>query len=870
MFCRNCQTIIPDDSFFCENCGAPTGLSPEQLDDSNLIPEEAVEFEVVEEEASVQTTSVPVDPVWWEPPEDEDEPIDVEITGIFPEEEQETDGFAGEKESDAAEDFDDMSREVSSDAEELTETDETESSVHADAPYSWEAQYEQEEAEASEKTDERQPDGADAEGQWIWEEPEPEQTAEPAEGEDREALEERSGSHDAEDREERSGRHDREDREEQAERSGSHDAEDRSEGAEDDENEETESLEDRLSDLKEKALSAAGQAKPYAEKAKAWLGGLGNNVHTGTGKAWMSAKEQFLQRKGDYEERREQKQKEKETKEIEQERRERERQRELARQQEEERRAAAKVIQQPGFWYGSSMPKRTESASAEADDKEDVLRSFAESEESLETVSSAGYGADVNTEASEESGAEPDAAPADPLPADEIEDKLADTTRFDWSRGDLEAAVAAAEAAKRAAEESNDEAEDPEAEENGRPEGRSDEADSSDRSDLSAEGTEESHATGEIPAIIAKEDVPEDEPAIYRIKDFGPTEYGGRGSAVNRDTVKIIFIILAIIIAIGAIFAVVTYQNHMQQLAEEAYQESLVQAGELASDGKYDQAEKEYLILIKERPEDTAPYLGLAEMYVEQQRYVDAKALIKRGTEATGDEEAFQPTKKKLAILTSRKWKNAYIKVLKENEDGIRRYEEDVTAPVAICDVNGDLKPELFFFTKEYYGYGKLHIYTTVNNKAKEVSYECWNRATQYSDAFYDVSSTDFSYAVFNGKKQGRFFIYAHVEAQGRSWDTINQYRLKKKGKCIRTQVLEGSTDTDYDDGTVDNAMYMKNDEGITYDKYNLSFRRKLNNVEDVILYNGSEGDQSVWAKVKPNNVMCMSYDALMTDLKAK
>ena len=34
----------------------------------------------------------------------------------------------------------------------------------------------------------------------------------------------------------------------------------------------------------------------------------------------------------------------------------------------------------------------------------------------------------------------------------------------------------------------------------------------------------------------------------------------------------------------------------------------------------------------------------------------------------------------------SRKWKNAYIKVLKENEDGIRRYEEDVTAPVAICE----------------------------------------------------------------------------------------------------------------------------------------------------------------------------------------
>ena len=68
MFCRNCQTIIPDDSIFCENCGAPTGRVPDEIDEEQLIPEEAVEF-VVDEEP-VKATSVPVDPVWWEPPED--------------------------------------------------------------------------------------------------------------------------------------------------------------------------------------------------------------------------------------------------------------------------------------------------------------------------------------------------------------------------------------------------------------------------------------------------------------------------------------------------------------------------------------------------------------------------------------------------------------------------------------------------------------------------------------------------------------------------------------------------------------------------------------------------------------------------------
>ena len=68
MFCRNCQTIIPDDSVFCENCGAPTGLIQDEIDEQNLVPEEAVEFEVSEE--PVQAASVPVDPVWWEPPEE--------------------------------------------------------------------------------------------------------------------------------------------------------------------------------------------------------------------------------------------------------------------------------------------------------------------------------------------------------------------------------------------------------------------------------------------------------------------------------------------------------------------------------------------------------------------------------------------------------------------------------------------------------------------------------------------------------------------------------------------------------------------------------------------------------------------------------
>ena len=40
---------------------------------------------------------------------------------------------------------------------------------------------------------------------------------------------------------------------------------------------------------------------------------------------------------------------------------------------------------------------------------------------------------------------------------------------------------------------------------------------------------------------------------------------------------------------------------------------------------------------------------------------------------------------------------------------------------------------------QEYYGYGKLRIYTMVDGAAKEVIYDCRNRGTQYQDSFYSM-----------------------------------------------------------------------------------------------------------------------------------
>ena len=160
-----------------------------------------------------------------------------------------------------------------------------------------------------------------------------------------------------------------------------------------------------------------------------------------------------------------------------------------------------------------------------------------------------------------------------------------------------------------------------------------------------------------------------------------------------------------------------------------------------------------------------------------------------------------------------------------------------------------------------------------MKGKSKEVKYECQNRGTQYTDAFYDVSSEDSSYAIFNTKKKGRFAIYANIDQEYDSWDTMNEYKLGKKGKCRRIGVTEGAIHTTYnpdDEEELDSSEYLQDGEGITYDKYVTKFKGILDDTLQVILYNGSGGDQAVWDKVKPDNVMCMSYDALMHDLKAK
>ncbi|MBQ9015149.1 MAG: tetratricopeptide repeat protein [Firmicutes bacterium] len=904
MICRNCQAIIPDDSIFCESCGAPTGLNPDEIAVMNLVPEDAVEFEVSEDVP--QAASVPVDPVWWEPPEDTagegswddwEEP-EKPIETAEPQEPEEPAGaqepFETSEEAELPEpaereavsehhdrpDLRHMAEEAAEQAKpylrkaksllgDLGKNVRTGTGWAADKvkqqfekredePEESELTDEPEESELTDEPEEFGAPGAPA-GQDESIVQEAEEPAEgPAEHETPRAPEISVYSDEPEEGEAPAAFEEPElpVQPDVPELSPEPEAPDM-ELPKDTEPQDTQPRNTELpQDSEEPVDDAQMQAKLYVDKAKSLLGDLGKNVRTGTGWAAEKAKQQLHQKKEEYEERKElrEKQKEEERRREEEQRQrdeearrqqEQERQEELQRQREkEERELEEDLIQRPGFWYGqqdeSDFQETLEREPEETgEDLEPAAPETVDAPEESEIFDAPAGPEDEDASAEPKDGEEPVESepepeqpepapePAEPLPEQEIEDKLADTARFHWSEEDL----------KEAAEPGEELPED--------------------RADAAEEDPEDAEA--------------EEETSFYRIRNYEP--YDGapaKPPILTKEKIRLIVVIAIVAAIVASIAGVMIHQAHERQLAEEAYAASVKQAEQLAASEKYEEAEAQYLKLMEQRPEDTQLYVELAEMYIAQQRYVDAKALIKRAIEITGDEESFKQMKADLKVLTSRKWKKEYIKVLEDNESDIRRYEERVQASVAVCDVNGDMKPELFFFTREYYGYGKLHIYTTVDNKAKEVTYECKNRGTQYHDAFYDVSSSDSSYAIFNNKENGRFSIYANIIHGNDSWDSTNEYNLNLNGGCRRENLIEGSIDTTYSEGENDDSKYLQNEEEIDYNKYIDEFRSMLNDSEQVILYNGSGGDQSVWTKVNPDTVMCMSYDDLMVDLRAK
>lgn len=104
--------------------------------------------------------------------------------------------------------------------------------------------------------------------------------------------------------------------------------------------------------------------------------------------------------------------------------------------------------------------------------------------------------------------------------------------------------------------------------------------------------------------------------------------------------------------------------------------------------------------------------------------------------------EEKKPSKQKVAEKHEQNRKaaySAYKTVIEQNSMTIKAYSwqtvpgkntynaRGIDRPIALCDVNSDRIPELFFFTSQNQGIARLHIYTFNGKKAVELSYAGFN-----------------------------------------------------------------------------------------------------------------------------------------------
>lgn len=255
-------------------------------------------------------------------------------------------------------------------------------------------------------------------------------------------------------------------------------------------------------------------------------------------------------------------------------------------------------------------------------------------------------------------------------------------------------------------------------------------------------------------------------------------------AAPNAVRNRIIIAAIAVVVVVAGCLGGFLYAHGKGDA--DTYANKMNEAARYVEEGNYETGENVYLELIVLLPKKEGAYLALADLYVVQNRWDDAVAILEKGqknAKKKGDID-----EKLLIIIEGRSqgtgkknkdepWKKAYKKVLEDHEYGIEQYREMdesyVTDTTALCDLNGDEIPELFFFaqeTDEEYGEIVLYIYTYADKKAKRIKYQ---RSEYYpfddggelqkEDAFYPpmAGGEESGYIIFKDKDENGFSIYS-------------------------------------------------------------------------------------------------------------
>lgn len=223
---------------------------------------------------------------------------------------------------------------------------------------------------------------------------------------------------------------------------------------------------------------------------------------------------------------------------------------------------------------------------------------------------------------------------------------------------------------------------------------------------------------------------------------------------------------------------------------------------------------------------------------------------------------------------------SAYKTVIEQNATAIKAYSwqtvpgkdtynaRGIDRPIALCDIDGDNVPELFFFTSQNQGIASLHIYTFNGKEAVELSYDGFNEGAYSGKLADQQAAAGTSYVVYKGKDANTLYIYY---SNGDDYMQYNIHRyVMKNSKLELVETLSNRVGQDDSGNTSD--IYKRNGKTVTNAQGGKSFTSSFAQLDKAIIFSTyrEENNVSIWKKFSFDGALCISYNQAIAKLSKK
>lgn len=214
---------------------------------------------------------------------------------------------------------------------------------------------------------------------------------------------------------------------------------------------------------------------------------------------------------------------------------------------------------------------------------------------------------------------------------------------------------------------------------------------------------------------------------------------------------------------------------------------------------------------------------------------------------------------------------DAYKEVIKRNKKAIQGYswqavpgmsitdERGVDRPIALCDIDGDKVPELFFFAQKNEKQADLHIYTFNGKRAKELKYKIpGGKLSDFRGKWLN------SFIIYKGKEPNT--LYMHCITSENDFDERLYKYVMKNSRIRQSEVLITNTSMDRSGSGV---VCTKNGKNVDIVECDDAFNKGFDDLDKAIIFScGIEFDNRlIWQKFDYVNALCITYDEAMTEL---